>query len=254
MSNQFSSQVPRSNEAFELLPLFHTCDGLDARNHILNSSINTSDTCEVFKENITYLFYGRPAFKYDTKNSLSRDISLYPTAFVMNAENIGGIKRIYPFDSGAMHHKRYEDYFNRKMTVLDFELEPITSRISDVVLHFFGSNENYLNFKTNDINNEETDFEAHSFLEMVRSLSNSKADERRATIELQAHEVVKLGPNSLKAIIVPTALRDTKLIKNFAESNEVIIESYDVAVWNPAQCFGLIQSSAHKLMEKIGLR
>lgn len=52
----FSEQIPKANETFSFLPLFHTCDGHFARKHMRAGALETDDSCEVFNEQITYLF------------------------------------------------------------------------------------------------------------------------------------------------------------------------------------------------------
>ena len=115
MPSRFSTQVPLSNQAFTLLPVFHTCDGFDARTFVEQDQINVEEDCEIFKEKIAYLFYGRPAFKYKTEDDASANLALYPVAFVLNLDKIGKLKRIFPFDTGAMHYKRYKSFIHKKM-------------------------------------------------------------------------------------------------------------------------------------------
>ena len=60
MATRFSSQIPVTNQTFEMLPIFHTSDAFAARSHIENSEIVTTDVCDVFKEKITYFFTAVP--------------------------------------------------------------------------------------------------------------------------------------------------------------------------------------------------
>lgn len=145
----FSDQVPRANETFKFLPLFHTCDGFFARKHLRAEELVTEDVCEVFNEQVTYLFYGRAAYKYALTDLATTQLSLYPVCFIFDLELIEDIKRIYPFDSGAMHHAFLKGFMDDKMTLADFESEPDTRRIADIVLKFFDNNSDYLKAKPN---------------------------------------------------------------------------------------------------------
>ena len=197
MPSRFSAQTPLSNQAFSLLPVFHTCDGFDARNYVERNAIETAEECEVFGEKITYLFYGRPAFKYASDEEASTNLALYPVAFVLNLEKISKLKRLFPFDTGAMSNKRYKSFLHKKSAIIDFELEPQTNRINDVVLHFFGSNDAYLGYQPKDVTISAASFESRSYAEMLRSFAAAPADERRATIEIQAEKTVSFGASAL---------------------------------------------------------
>jgi len=253
MPSRFSTQVPLSNQAFTLLPVYHTCDGFDARNHIEKSAIHTPQTCEVFNEKITYLFYGRPAFKYFVDEDATTNLAFYPVCFVLNIDHIGPIKRLFPFDTGAMFHNRFKRYMHPKQAVMDFELEPNSNRINDVVLHFFGSSRNYLNPKPVERKFDSTDFEGIAYAKMIDSHARSEADERRITIEVQADSTVRLSPNSLRAIILPTQLRSSKLYRDFIKRNKIRAQCYDIEVWNPALSFSLVSAAAKRLTLAAGL-
>ncbi|MDE5465353.1 hypothetical protein [Bradyrhizobium sp. CSS354] len=246
MPSRFSKQVPLSNQAIDLLPVYHTCDGFDARSHVERREIQTTDVCEVFGETITYFFYGRPAFKYAVDNDATTDLALYPVCFVMNLEKLGALKRIFPFDTGALFHNRLKRYFHRKNTVLDFELAPDTSRIKDVIFHFFGDTKNYINPTRADREYAVEDFESVSYSKMIESHVRTEADERRVTIELHADSVVSLTKASLQAIILPTQLRGSKLYSEFIDTNGIQAQCYDIEVWNPALSFGQVSAAAKR--------
>jgi hypothetical protein len=253
MASRFSTQVPLSNQAFSLLPVYHTCDGFDARTHVERNAIITDDTCEVFKEKITYLFYGRPSYKYFVDTDATTNLSLYPVCFVLRLDHIGKIKRIFPFDTGAMFHKRLSRYMHKKNTVLDFEMEPNTNRINDIVFHFFGSIKNYINPSTSGRQHSSSDFESVAYANMVESFVRTEADERRVTIEVQADQTVQLTPDSLQALILPTQLRSSRLFDDFIRDNGIKVQSYDIEVWNPSQSFGLVSAAAKRLALSMGL-
>lgn len=253
MASEFSDQVPLYNLEFELLPLFHTCDCFDGRRYIKKSELTTGGNCSVFGEKLVYLFYGRPAFKYKAAEGANRDVSLYPLAFMIKADALTNVKRIFPFDSGAMHHDKYKSYFNEKMRLADFELDPSTNRIKDLIIHFYETNENYLLSVPSEMRkNNKSDFEENCYAEMVRSWSSSPADERRGTIEVQVEEKLKIGQSNLLAMIVPTQLLDDALFVSFVEANHALIESYEISSWDPIQNFGVLDTAAKELVRRLG--
>ncbi|MCK1658536.1 hypothetical protein [Bradyrhizobium sp. 151] len=252
MVSRFSKQLPLSNQAIDLLPVYHTCDGFEARTYIERGAIQTTDVCEVFKEQITYFFYGRPAFKYSVEDGATTDLAVYPVCFVMNLEKMDPLTRIFPFDTGAMHHKLLRRYFHRKNTVLDFELEPDASRIKDVVFHFFGDVKNYINPTRAVREYAVEDFESVSYSKMIDSHVRTEADERRVTIELHAGPIVAIAKPSLQGIILPTQLRGSKLYSDFIDANGVTAQCYDIEVWNPALSFSLVSAAAKRFMLSMG--
>lgn len=252
MPKPFSDQVPHTNVAFELLPFYHTCSAYKAKRFIGEGRIFDDTDCEVFNEKITYLFYGRPAYKYQVASESNRDLSLYPVCFMLDGTRCGTLKRIFPFDTGAMYHNLYKSYFNPQMTVFDFEMDPSISRAIDLVARFYGTNAAYEGYRPKKFKALDTaDFESLCYAEMIRSLSATPADERRATIELQAQENVDISAGVVQGMIVPGQLYRSSMFRLFAERNKFILHPYDITTWNPALCFGIMQNEAKKLSLKM---
>ncbi|KOF22283.1 hypothetical protein AC244_01670 [Ensifer adhaerens] len=248
----FSEQVPRANETFQFLPLFHTCDGFFARKHMRRGELVTDDVCEVFNEQVTYLFYGRAAYKYGLTDLATTQLSLYPVCFIFDLELIEDIKRIYPFDSGAMHHDFLKAFMDDKMALADFEIEPDTRRIADIVLKFFDNNANYLNSRPNEREIDTLDFESTAFMEMTRSHVGSGADERRVTIEVQAGKTVPFANGLLKAMIVPIQYLESPFFRDFIDKQGIRVRAYEINVWNPKQSFGVVASAAKDFLRNEG--
>lgn len=249
---RFSEQVPVTNQPFGYLPLFHTCDAYDARAHMSAGAIVTDDVCEVFEEKITYLFYGRAAFKYNPSISESTtNPAVYPVAFIFDITKIPQIKRIFPLDSGAVHHNLYKKFLHGKTTVLDFEMEGTDRKIADIVLHFHGDNSNYRKFKiSREI--DPFDFESLSYAKMHNSFSADLPDERRATIEVQAPERLSFDKNALEALIIPTQLADSSFLNTFISKFNIDRQIYEVETWDPKQSFGLVAAAAKAYIDRRG--
>lgn len=236
----FSEQVPRSNKAYEFLPLFHTCEAFQARTYIRDRELKTTDICEVFKEPITYLFYGRPAYKYALKGGMTKNISVYPVCFIFDIDLLPEIQRIYPFDTGALHHKILSNFIHGDNTVAHFELEPERNRIADVVLHFHGTNANYLAGTLEEKAHDPFNFESVSYAEMHKTYVPDASDERRITIEVHAPERLKLKDGALRAMIVPMPLLGSEFLADFVRDTDVDVRSYDVDLWDPIYGFSSV--------------
>jgi hypothetical protein len=244
--SEFSASVPRHNTSLSFLPVYHTCDGIDFRRHIRGGQLNSTDLCEVFNERITYLFYGRPSYKFNSPNSSTRRLEAYPVCLIFDFELIPEIKRIYPFDSGAKFHNMLDDFIDKKLQLVDFEIEPETSRVTDVVLKFFGSNEAYLACQPSSDAIDPLQYEAQSYLEMLRALSG-KADDRRATIEVQAGTTVPFSGGVLKGIVTPIQYESSSIFTEFREKLNIPSSTYEIALWHPMHAYGQLVTEAQKL-------
>ncbi|MDH0113374.1 hypothetical protein N7379_02700 [Rhizobium pusense] len=251
---KFSEQVPRSNEAYEFLPLFHTCEAFQARTYIEDKELKTTDICEVFEEPITYLFYGRPAYKYATKGGATKNLATYPICFIFDVDLLPEIKRIYPFDTGALHHKILSNFIHNDNVVADFVMEPERNRIADIVLHFHGSNENYLSGTVEPKTHDPFAFESIAYSEMHKAYVPDTSDERRITIEVHAPEVLKLKEGALRGMIIPLPLLGSELLNDFKNDENIDILTYDVELWDPIYGFAEISRKARNYISEQAVR
>src|SRR6266705_1300157 len=91
-----------------LLPLVHITRAY-AFDYIVDGDTLEPSACEVFKEKILYLFYGRPAYRAKEGNNARLEFE-WPIVFVFNPEKISEIKRIFPFDTGAFAQQLYAEF------------------------------------------------------------------------------------------------------------------------------------------------
>lgn len=212
----------------------------------------TEDVCEVFNEQVTYLFYGRAAYKYAAPDFATKQLSLYPVCFIFDLEMITDIKRIYPFDSGAMHHDFLKPFMHDQMTLADFEIEPESRRVADIVLKFFDTNSNYLKAEPNRRDIDPLAFESEAYVKMTNAHVGSPADERRVTIEVQAGKTVPFSNGVLKGIVVPMQYLDSPIFKNFVGKEGIAVRCYEIDVWNPKQSFGVLAGAAKQYLREQG--
>lgn len=236
--------------AYEFLPLFHTCEAFQARTYIKERALHTTDVCEVFDEPITYLFYGRPAFKYATKAGLTSNLASYPICFIFDIDLLPEIKRVFPFDTGALHHKILSNFIHDNNVVAHFEVEPERNRIADIVLHFHGSNDNYLAGKVSGKQHDPFHFESIAYEKMHENYVPDRSDERRVTIEVHAPQNLKLQDSALRGIILPTPLLGSDFLKEFVADAEVDVRSYDIDIWDPIYGFAAIAKIARGYIEE----
>jgi hypothetical protein len=248
----FSDQVPISNLAFDFLPMYHVCDGHDARRYILSNRVESLEDCDVFSEKLIYLFYGKPAFKYKTPDVSTKNLAFYPTCFIFRPESLDNIKRIFPFDTGALHLNMLKDFVHKSMGIEDFLLGSDLKRVADLVPNFFGGNDNYLAGKPKDLNIPALDLESSTYVEMVAA-SVHGTDERRATIEVQLGEIISEMSQKLIGIVCPSQFLDDKRFMDFVKKYNIRYRGYSIQNWIPSQHFGILSAEAQKLIEIMNL-
>src|ERR1700730_8150266 len=101
-TQRFASLVSRATGIGELLPLTHTTDAYAFRNIISTRQLEVSD-CIVFREPVLYLFYGRPAYRRSSAGKATSLDAFSLVSFVLRSELLPSPKRLFPFDTGAMH-------------------------------------------------------------------------------------------------------------------------------------------------------
>src|SRR5205807_1545800 len=104
----FDSTGPR-------MPLTHVAPmfafrGIVTGNHLV------PEKCDHYGEDLTYLFYGRPAYRVKQETSHLLPWSV-PVLFVLDSEKTYRIRRVIPFDSGAFMSGRYGSIFAQRSKV-----------------------------------------------------------------------------------------------------------------------------------------
>jgi hypothetical protein len=216
----------------KLLPYFHSCDAFVFKKILEDKKLLVSE-CKVFNnEKLLYLFYGKPAYKSSNTDSTKLNSNL-PICFILNSEYICNIKRIIPFDSGAFECGLYKEYLHPHMKLEYFLMHPEQKSISKTINYFYESNGNYFMFKPKEqIQYDPLDFEIESYHNLIKGVSRSSADDRKASIEIQLDQNIEINSDALKAVILPSNFTLSSLVQKvlIEECNAKIItyENYGV--------------------------
>lgn len=210
----------------EILPLTHKKDWFTADKTIEDGIIDTQ-LCDVFGENLEYLFYGRPAYYVSYNIGTRSDDTYLPVCFVLNPQRIR-IHYIFPFDTGAFANKMYDDFMHEKMDINSFQLPQNIDSVKDFIYLFYENNDNYYKSKpAKQIESNDLPFEIKAYQNMIKNLGATSYDSRCRTIEIITREKINLY-ESLEAIILPTDMARTEKFKEFHKSNKKIkIITYD---------------------------
>ena len=205
------------------LPFIHSCEGFLGEEIVKEDELKTT-VCPVFKKELLYFFYGKPAYYVADKETNSRTDELYcPCCFILDETRIK-INTVYPFDSGGFMGKRYHDFFHDRMNIDNYALNTDLESIQKFVDVFFNDNDNYIKgiSKTPSCIN---DTYIDSLINLFNATGSFAIDERARTIEIISDESVKLK-DTVIGIVVPYNLYRKDSVREFIETNHIDFRTY----------------------------
>lgn len=187
------------------ISLVHSTDAYRLRDMVDDGEV-IPQTCDVFPdEKLTYLFYGRPAYRVNANEKPAGLQHFLPICLIFKPEWTPLIKRVFPFDSGAFENGMYEAFLHKGMKLDDFELEPDLRSAGKLISLFFQSPGAYMSARAKpslDLDPEE--FEAHSYMALLNAKGSNSVDCRSSSIEIQVSDPIDLH-SSLEAVILPSS-------------------------------------------------
>jgi hypothetical protein len=224
--------LQEANDSGIELPLIHITDAYSFVSILAPKKLEPQD-CKVFGENLTYLFYGRPAYrtKHSGDNFLTANL---PVAMIFHPGILASmIKRVFPFDSGAFQLRLYGNFFHNRSQLSDFELDGDINSAKRLVAYFYRSNEEYFfGGSRKNVAIPSFNFEAEGIFELARTSSGLrndgtfKPDLRSSSIELQVTNSIDIT-DALLGLIIPQIFLDTKDTKLYIdEIRPRYIETY----------------------------
>lgn len=197
------------------LPLVHSTRSYNFRS-IKENSVLQAGECDVFRgEKLNYFFVGRPSYRYSA-NDAEDAYWEFPACFVFEFEDIEGITRIFPFDSGAFNGKLYPSYI-KNMSLESFMSNAGRSAAKKLVGAFFDNISNYFELKPKDEQKflseysiDPMEMEIQALHRLAREKSGNKFDDRRFCIEIQSAENIDLKVTKPIAVICPSQFQSSK--------------------------------------------
>lgn len=227
---------------------------------ILTGDVLEPSRCDIFKENLIYLFYGRPAYRAKDGNNARLEFE-WPIVFIFDPTKISDIKRVFPFDTGAFAQRIYSEFFDPHSEIMDFSLDPNLETLAKTVGAFYQSHEEYYLGETRkNVDIPHRQFEAQGIHELARLpgvqgvKSNSRPrDERSSAIELQVGEAITLK-DALLAVVLPEPYLGDKEIQNALSRWGVTeIHSYQTLHNLGGEAWvGQIYALVHQLYRRLG--
>lgn len=196
----------------EELPLIHT-----SRCEYLTSIISTGTLeprpCEVFKESLLYLFYGRPAYRSTKGTKSGEPIALCPVCFVFKPRTVSqSLYRIYPCDSGVLAHDRLIPEITAA-DLYDLVVDPHIENARRLVSLLFVQNSDYFVGKVVSGKSFGTGTVEARFYSLLQRPGPADYDDRKSAIEVQVNHGISLA-EQLLFVVLPKEFLEEPAIRN----------------------------------------
>jgi hypothetical protein len=214
------------------LPLIHTTRSYNIAS-IKDTNHIKPTRCDVFDDDLTYLFVGRPAYKRNDPGSQAEYWEL-PCCFIFSELPGADLKRVYPFDSGGFARGLYPDYIGL-MPMTQFEVDSPTAP-GKIISAFFGDASRYFSGNAKDKDVFEDEFQLGVLETEVRALRRlaqdgtpSNFDDRRFSIEVQIGDTIDFAASPPDAVVLPSIyLRDEKVRSRIIDDWKALPITYEV--------------------------
>jgi hypothetical protein len=196
----------------EELPLVHTmlCEQFS---NTTSTHHLTRQMCDVFREPLVYLFYGRPAYRSLRGRKPTTKYALCPVCLVFKPHTIGHmVHRMYPFDSGALHGGMFEPLIPRSH-LPKFNLSTVIESARRYVHMFFETNREYYGAVARPtLTHVPAQPEAKALHTLITLEGEAEYDDRRSVVEVQICKDVPLK-DMLLTVILPTSFLELPVIR-----------------------------------------
>ena len=204
----------------------HTTDAWSLRDMIKDQKISPR-RCEVFNEDLSFFFYGRPAFRRGA-NEIAGLNAAAPVVIILHPDLIDDGVRLHPFDTGAFATQRYSEWMHSQMSISDFELACDIQIPPKHVSAFFRTNKAYLDLVCNGVSIPYCgEFEVESIVSLLSAQSTATADDRRLAMELQIAKSIVFDSSSILGLIIPDEIRQANWFDVFIRGPGAGIELLD---------------------------
>lgn len=237
------------------LPLVHSSESRNLPRIISEGKISVTP-CDTFTdENLSYFFHGRPSYRkaYDKPKD-------WQLPFVLLLQNtcLVNMRRIFPFDSGALFADRFPKYLSN-FKPEGYELSSQGNVAIDLLIDiFFGSDSAYLHGKAKPVDEVKQRRKlgiSHSEIEALCAMytrDQVTADDRSLTIEIQSDADVSIKDH-LIGIVMPRPYFDDKRLKEHLRAIKGLqIKHYDVYPLSTESYMAIIYGLVKDIYRKLG--
>lgn len=231
------------------LPYFHSCSGKAFRSILASGKIEKRN-CPVFDEELIYFFYGKPSYRMPDSGANTRDTSRFPICFVFSDLDDASIKRVFPFDTGALAYGFYGDICGDEKNPCCFEIGSDKAAISLLISYLYGTETNYFYAKPN-VAMDDIDalcFELRQILSFIVHYGGSDWDSRAHSIEIQHDSDIQLSMAQIEAIILPDSYLSNPKVSDFLYNNGILPIDYSIQHSNPSSATEVLFANAKRYL------
>jgi hypothetical protein len=210
MTSALQNWLDKHEHTSPLLYWCHTTN-MSGFRQILRDGALSPQKCSVFESDLSYFFYGRPAYRFKSDPSLL-DNHAWPVILVFKNTIESFSWSAFPFDSGAFFNGRYQQWLDSTWRIDAFKIDVASTTHARHVSAFYEGNEDYLDGKGKHLDSSKfgLDLEAAAVAQMIRECRDGGADDRRFTIEMIADTPIPLDSRYVAMVIVPRVLADSE--------------------------------------------
>ncbi|EPS1221913.1 hypothetical protein QZN01_29605 [Burkholderia cenocepacia] len=243
MTSTLQDWLDKHEPTTPLLYWCHTTNVSGFREMLRGDALNPQ-MCNVFKSDLSYFFYGRPAYRFKGDPSLL-DAHAWPVVLVFKNTIENFSCSAFPFDSGAFRSGRYQKWLDSAWEIDSFKIDVASTTHARHVAAFYEGNGDYLdgNGKRFHSTSFGLNLEAKAVSEMIRECRDGGADDRRFTVEMIVDAPIPLDPQYVAMVIIPSALADSVEVAPLA-SRGIRVYPYRVITH-------LTASHHHALLENV---
>ncbi|MFA5966674.1 MAG: hypothetical protein WC804_21875 [Sphingomonas sp.] len=248
-SSQFREFVHKAEPLAGVLGLTHVTDCARLEGLVQSGRLEPR-RCDVFGEDLIYLFYGKPAYRRGWQGDATSNLDYARICLILRDKVIDRAHRILPFDSGGF--ARYCGAFHDSVDLCDFEIEKGDHPLQ-VIGAFYDSLERYWTMNpaqprafpvTQNI--------VRSYYQLITGGLAEKFDDRCATIEVQLADPLQLQGEVL-AMIGPNQIFDDPAVKSMVTAWGAEPRGYRLPhMFNPSEVAGRLFSEVERFLEERG--
>jgi hypothetical protein len=217
----FSEFIEKRTAKILPLTVTHSTTITRLKRILKDGKLSPTPCTKFIGENLLYLFYGRADYEPGSILNNHGMINELPATIIFDYNKLTiPIKRLLPFDSGALWDGRYNKWVgelskNNKekeekvKEILDlFSLLPDKEMMCKFVEIFYKSNQNFYHGIMKPEDDALSIHEGKVYFDGVSPRISDETDRRCAAIEIQVENEIIIDANIVKAIIIPSDTTD----------------------------------------------
>jgi len=211
----YNEIIETRKSSIKPLPITHSTTITKLKKILSLGKLETSH-CKVFKEDLLYLFYGRADFEPGSILNNHGMLNEMPATIVIDYDNFNEpIKRLLPFDTGALWDGKYQKWFGTlsaddaakvsKVNELlkDYYINPKKEMLCKFVESYYRTNHNFYHRTMKPFDDVLEVLEGKTYFDGVSSKIGDETDGRSGAIEIQLASGVEINSTSVKTIVLP---------------------------------------------------